>query len=117
MIPTKSLCPDCGSEEVVMTGKFGNGDAFLCNECGCTDFVSQPNEDDLDNEEMPLKSIKKSKLLVEEEDSEEFTGEGNLIKANKTSLKVVKVAKSKVSNTKLAKLSKVSKAVKGRKKK
>lgn len=110
MIPSKNVCPDCGSEDVVLSGQFGNSDAWICNECGSTDFASGPSEDDLDMEDMP---VKKSKIVSEELEDEEIPlGEGNLIKASRLKA-VVKTSKSKLARA--TKVSKV-KTVKGRKK-
>jgi len=107
MIPSKNVCPDCGSDDVVLNGQFGNSDAWICNECGSTDFVAGSSEDDLDMEDMP---VRKSKIV---DDVDEMPlGEGNLIKASRLKA-VARPSKPKISKVTKASASKVAK---GRKK-
>lgn len=109
MLPEKQICSSCGSDDMVMNGRFGAGGTWVCRECGAADVAleSEPGEDD--DLEMPAKKSKFKLIGGDSEDlneSAEFDNLGepgvNLIKANRA--KTPKVTKiSKTTKTKVSK--------------
>ena len=59
-----NMCPNCGSETLLPSGRFGADATLICKDCGYSDLLHEKEPEDFDEvEDMPMKKLPALKTL------------------------------------------------------